>query len=112
MNGLLKLSSPTVQSPRANGSISGRGLPHMKLSLQERAALCADVVTQQRRFDPSLAQACALFGVPAPKVREELQRRAQPSEPQPENAPVVDELVELWGVASDADRAQAVDKIG
>jgi hypothetical protein len=111
MNGLLKLSSPTVQG--ANGSISGRGLPHRKLTLEERVSFAADVVTGQRRFDPSLQQACGLFSVPTVKLRNELQRRARLSEPKPEDTrSVADAIVELWDAASDEDRAQAVDRIG
>lgn len=57
MNLLIQKSSPV------NGSVSGRGFAHRKLSLEQGVRLAADVATGQRRFEPSsLAQLSSLFG--------------------------------------------------
>jgi hypothetical protein len=56
MNLLIQKSSPV------NGSVSGRGFAHRKLSLEQSVGLAADVATGQRRFEPSLAQLSSLFG--------------------------------------------------
>ena len=110
MNSLLKLGSHPIQPPGANGSISGRGLPHMKLTLEERVNYAADVATGQRRFEPSLAQISALFGISVSRLRQELKaREASLSDGEADN---IDPLVNLWNATSESERAEVFRRIG
>jgi hypothetical protein len=71
-----------------NGSatIIGRGINHRKLDQDQRAELAADVVTGERPFVPSCAQACDLFQVPRRVLTELLKVRREFAERHPEVA--------------------------
>jgi hypothetical protein len=56
--------------------IKGRGLAHLKATLDERAALACDAMTGKRPFLPSQEQASDAFSVPQSVLRQHLRARA------------------------------------
>jgi hypothetical protein len=103
-----------------NGSvpISGRGLPHRKLSLEERIGMAADLALRQCHIEPSKTQAAQLLGVTVQQLRSELKararREAQAQEIQPHEAEVadLDSAVRWWLRAPDAERVAFVQCVG
>ena len=67
---------PQPVTGNGNRPINGRGLKHLKASLQVRVALAADVATGERHVDLSYGQICSVFDVPPPALRAELKARA------------------------------------
>jgi hypothetical protein len=57
--------------------LNGRGIAHRKLDRGQLAELACDVVSGQRLFVPSHEQACDLFNVPRPVLREHLKARRE-----------------------------------
>jgi transcriptional regulator with XRE-family HTH domain len=78
-----------------NGStaLSGRGLPHRKLSLEERIGIAADLALRQCHIEPSKTQAAQLLGVTTFQLRAELKARAARSAQQ-------------WAAESEAHKAR------
>jgi hypothetical protein len=64
--------------------LNGRGLAHRKLDRDQLAELACDVVSGQRPFVPSYEQACDLFNVPRPVLREHLKARREFAAQHPE----------------------------
>jgi hypothetical protein len=98
-------------SAPVNSSINGRGIPHLKLTRQERIALAADVASGVQHVDLSLAQTCAILGVSPAAVRAELKARVATGG----NGHAVDiekKFVETWDLLSDAQRRKMFQKIG
>jgi len=67
------LPSSAVTPPTK--TINGRGIKHRRLDHHQLAHLAADCVTGAVPFQPSIEQACLLFGVPRALVRKHLKAR-------------------------------------
>jgi hypothetical protein len=67
-------------SPNGNNgstALSGRGLAHRKLSLEERIGMAADLASKHCHLEPSRTQAAQLLGVTVQQLRSELKARAR-----------------------------------
>jgi hypothetical protein len=109
---LLSGNPPNVNPTNGSisGSISGRGLANRK-SYGQLVSMAADYKTGQLKVDPSLKQACELFGVSPADLRKELKRRAGANG----NAPLSDEaayFVAVWAALSPVDREAAFRAMG
>jgi hypothetical protein len=104
------IKSATVNSD-APGVVNGRGLAHRKLTRNTRIKLAADIVTGQRRLDPSLNQACTILIVSPTAVREELKARGLHKNGRPPKDPVA-AIVAAWAAASEHERELAVRALG
>jgi hypothetical protein len=107
-------------------TISGRGLKHRiaGMTIGERAAFAADLVSGRVRLEPSVRQACALAGVGPALVREILRRRAKAQEqaaatkatvtrPRSASSPSPIEVVtRAWSTMSDLEREQTIREFG
>ena len=98
---------PTGVNGNGAPHVSGRGLRRRKLSRDQRVWLAAGWATGELQLQPSLGQACELFGVTASRVREELKARAAGRE----NEPMMN-LVTAWDSADADQREAAVRAIG
>jgi hypothetical protein len=103
-----------------NGSdgalISGRGLAHRKLTVNEQIKLAADLATGERQLELSRTQAAKLVGVSTTQLRTELKARAEAREAAQRRAMQACEgswaLVSSWDSASEYERAEAIRIIG
>src|SRR5262249_19955943 len=106
MNTLIQKSTLAV-----NGSISGRGLAHRKMTPKQRLGLAADVATGTRPYVPSLAQTAATFGVNVARLRQELKEREVASHDAIREM-LVTQFVILWDDLSEAERVKSLGLIG
>jgi hypothetical protein len=102
-----------IANPRnVNPTLNGRGLNHRKLTTEQRVRLAADIVTRQRRLDPSLTQTCAILAVPPMAVREELKARGVHKNGGRPPKDLAAAIVAAWDAASEHERELAVRTIG
>jgi hypothetical protein len=103
----LHIQNSQSVNPDEPKPLRGRGLKHRKLTRQERVRLAADLVTGQRRFEPSLGQVTSILDVTAPAVRAEIKARRGNGQ-----ASVAQAIVHAWNDASESDREVALEQIG